>query len=401
MVVTVRMGIVLVLAGLVTAPAGATTEPRYSPQIVARGTVGTANSVTFQDATGEDSLAPDITTVAVANDNAGFITLRINIPNRPSLTDDVVFSVFADTDANSTTGDLDFFGSEYAVEIVRRQIGFFRWDGTNLTRRPGDPAPASLSFSWSSGAFIGIRAADLGNTRNLSFAAFVFSGVVFDAAGRADFSNARSDSAPNVGTWTYEVRVAPPPPPPPPRKIAITGLAQAPAQPVAGKRFTVTAKVVRVGRGGRFNGDAFCDAQIGGRAVKSTGVAGSGQVSCRFEIPASAGGKRLTGSIGATEGGAEATRAFSARVAGPSARLSEVGVATAPPQAPGRAASSSTPWALPSVTVPEHLPGSNRAACPAGRRSAEGRSRSSSSACVRSRASAAAGWSRTGPLERP
>ena len=65
----------------------------------------TANSATFADSSGEDANAPDITSIAVSNDDAGMITFKINISNRPALTPDMTVLLFLDTDQNATTGD--------------------------------------------------------------------------------------------------------------------------------------------------------------------------------------------------------------------------------------------------------------------------------------------------------
>ncbi len=83
-------------------------------------TRNTANSATFQDSASEDPAAPDITTIVVSNDNARVLTFQVNIPNRPTLTPDMLLSAFVDTDANPATGDPTSFGSvsrESAMEL--------------------------------------------------------------------------------------------------------------------------------------------------------------------------------------------------------------------------------------------------------------------------------------------
>ena len=57
-----------------------------------------------------------------------------------------------------------------------------------------------------------MSAAELGNTKALKFAAFVFSGIAVDpVTGALDFTNAVADAAPAVGAglYAYEVRVTP------------------------------------------------------------------------------------------------------------------------------------------------------------------------------------------------
>src|SRR6185503_9928108 len=77
----------------------------------------TANSQTFNDSVGEDPNAPDITSIAVSNDDAGLITFQVNISNRPALTPDMFVLVFLDTDQNASTGDPDSLGADYAIDL--------------------------------------------------------------------------------------------------------------------------------------------------------------------------------------------------------------------------------------------------------------------------------------------
>ena len=77
----------------------------------------TANSQTFNDSVGEDPNAPDITSIAVSNDDAGLITFQVNISNRPALTPDMLLLMFLDTDNNAATGDPDSLGADYAIDL--------------------------------------------------------------------------------------------------------------------------------------------------------------------------------------------------------------------------------------------------------------------------------------------
>ena len=99
----------------------------------ASNTVSASNTVTFQDSTGEDPAGPDITTVVVSNDDKGALSFRVNIPNRPQLTRDILAALFVDSDANPATGDPGFLGADYVVQLFLGEIGLFRWDGTDFT----------------------------------------------------------------------------------------------------------------------------------------------------------------------------------------------------------------------------------------------------------------------------
>ena len=107
-----------------------------------------ANSTTYQDSAGEDPTAPDITTIVASNDDAGTITFRINVPNRPQLTQDLVAFVDVDSDANQATGDPANFGADFILQYILGEAILFKWDGTDYTL---SATQASLTSSWSSG----------------------------------------------------------------------------------------------------------------------------------------------------------------------------------------------------------------------------------------------------------
>ena len=90
----------------------------------------------------------------------------------------MLIALEVDTDNNANTGSPE--GTEYAIEIFQGEAALFRWDGTNFTRRPGDPPFTSLLFSYQGGITVRMSAAELGNTKAFKFAAFVFSGIAVD-----------------------------------------------------------------------------------------------------------------------------------------------------------------------------------------------------------------------------
>ena len=55
-----------------------------------------ANTQTYTDSTGENPAAPDITTIVVSNNDAGVVSFRINVPNRPTFTQDILVWLFVD-----------------------------------------------------------------------------------------------------------------------------------------------------------------------------------------------------------------------------------------------------------------------------------------------------------------
>ena len=205
-----RTGLVLAVAAFVVAlPTAAGALPN--------GTAGAAyvaaNSQTYQDSTGEDATAPDITTITVSNDDAGIVSFRINVPNRPTLGQDMLFEIWVDTDNNAATGSPELGGADYVMQLVRGEISLYKWDGTDYTRRLGDPSAVTMTFSYQAGLTARISAAELGNTKAFKFFVVAISGLVVDpVTGDLDGANSKADVAPGggVGLFPYTVNVAKP-----------------------------------------------------------------------------------------------------------------------------------------------------------------------------------------------
>jgi hypothetical protein len=302
-----RTGLVLAVAALVVAlptAAGALPAGTSAPAAAA------ANEQTFQDSTGETPGAPDITTVVVSNTDAGMISFRINVPNRPQLGQDMLIAIEVDTDNNPATGSPD--GTDYAIELVRGEVALFRWDGTNFTRRAGDPSAATLVFQYQGGVTINIAAAELGNTRRLKFNTFVVSGIVVDpVTGELDFANAQADAAPaiNAGLFSYEVLTARP-------SLVVRSLRGTPAAPRAGQTFTLRMVAARSDSNATIqNGRVTCAGRAGNARLRSqlARVQG-GAATCIWRIPANAKGKSFRATVTIVFEGLRASRSFTARI---------------------------------------------------------------------------------------
>jgi len=68
--------------------------------LVVPGAFGTRS---YSDPAGDSGPAPDITSVAVSHDEAGFVTLAVTT-NQPTLSPDALFWGYFDTDRNAATG---------------------------------------------------------------------------------------------------------------------------------------------------------------------------------------------------------------------------------------------------------------------------------------------------------
>jgi hypothetical protein len=276
---------------------------------------GAANTVTFQDATGEDPQGWDVTSVTVSNDDLGRIKFRIAIPGRPTLTDDMRFTIWIDSDDNRATGN-EQNGVDYFLTWDRLggvDPGLFRCDRSTCKggRDVVDPAQRTLRFSYDHGPAFSILDAEIGVAKRFRFALNAVSGLVRDpGTKRIDHTNAHFDSAPPLGSfWTYTVRTGP-------QRLLVKSLATSPSAPRAGALFTVRAAVTRADTGAILSrGRVRCVARIAGRPVdvRSQRYVGK-RAACVFGIPPDAAGETIRGTIAVSFGGKKVARAFSARV---------------------------------------------------------------------------------------
>lgn len=271
-----------------------------------------ANSATFQDSTGEDPQAPDITTVVVSNDDARIISFRVNVPNRPTLERDMIVDVLVNSDANPATGNADDFGAEYAIQLFLGEIFLYRWDGTNYTRSAGDPPATSLTYAYTGGVTIRISAAELGNTTRFTFGTDVISGVIVDdTTGDVDFTNARADFAPAVtsGLYPFELKITPP-------SLEVRKFTKSPAKPTAGRPFSLRMTVARSDTGAVLQGGRVtCVGRIGRSPVRATTARVVNRVvTCTWTIPPAAKGKSFKGTSTVVFEGLKASRSFSGKI---------------------------------------------------------------------------------------
>jgi hypothetical protein len=299
----IRPGLLLTIAviALPTAASGALLAPA-APNAIA------ANTTSYTDSSGEIPNAPDITTLVTSNNDAGLISFRINIPNRPQLTQDMLLALEVDSDNNASTGSPE--GTDYAIELVQGEVFLYRWDGTNFTRRPGDPPATSLIFSYQGGPTISISTAELGNTRAFRFSVVAISGVTIDpTTGALDFTNALADFAPAVtaGLYSYQVRIT--------RPTLVVRRVSA-GKPVAGKPFTLRMVTARSDTNAVVqNGRVTCVGRVGNARLKATVqrvIAGA--ATCTWNLPPTSKGKRFRGSVTIVFEGLRATESYTSRI---------------------------------------------------------------------------------------
>ncbi len=271
-----------------------------------------ANSTSYQDSQGENAAAPDIATLTVSNSDAGVLSFRVAIPNRAQLTPDMLLLLFVDSDANAQTGDPDELGADYVIEVFGGEAALYRWDGTNFTRRAGDPPATSLIFGYMGGVTITISAAELGNTKKFGFSFIAVSGIAIDpTTSDLDFTNAVADIAPaaSAGLYQYEVKITPP-------TLVVRSLKPTPARPTAGRAFTLRLVAARSDTNAVVqNGRVTCVGRIGNVRLKAQVQRVINRAAtCAWNIPAGAKGKTFRGSVTIVFEGLRAAQSYSARV---------------------------------------------------------------------------------------
>jgi hypothetical protein len=266
-----------------------------------------SNSQTFNDSTGEDPNAPDITSVVVSNDDAGNITFKINISNRPALTDDMAIFLLLNTDNNTSTGDTDVLGADYLVELDPGAVGLGKWNGSDFDFTTPQ---TSLTYSYdTTGATIHVSQADLGGVKVLAFAAEAISGITTDASGNPDLTNAHRDLAPDPGhgLYTYNVITK--------LTIAKTAFATAPTPAKAGARFSASLAATESDTNGPLSAATVtCSATLMGKKLPATHTLANGVASCFWKLPKTAKGFTLRGTITVTKQGTTLAKSFAAKV---------------------------------------------------------------------------------------
>jgi hypothetical protein len=264
-----------------------------------------ANSQTYTDSTGEDALAPDITSIVVSNDDSGMITFKINISNRPALSSDMEIDTFIDSDQKSTTGNASLFGTDFVIQLLPGSVSLFQWNGTDFLFAQQQ---TSLTYSYdATGATIHVSAADLGGTHGLNFAVDAASGITYDATGNPDFTNSHDDFAPDPGHGLFGYKVI--------AKIKLTQTAFTVSPAKAGKVFQASLAATQSDTGGPVtSGTVACTATVGGKALRGVHTLANGIASCVWHLPKTAKGKTLRGKVSLTVQGTTLSKSFVAHV---------------------------------------------------------------------------------------
>jgi hypothetical protein len=266
-----------------------------------------SNTQSFPDSIGEDAQAPDITSVVVSNDDAGNMTFKINVSNRPTFTPDMEYDVYLDTDSNSATGDPNSLGADYIIILDPGNVILGQWS-TSANSFTVAPSQTTLTYSYdTTGPTIHINANELGNTRKLRFATIAESGIVIDAQGNPDDTNAHFDAAPDPGHGFFSYTVA--------VKVTLKQSAFTTTPAKAGQRFAASLGVMQTDTGAAIaTGTVTCKGIVGTTHLAATHSLRHGVATCNWKLPKTAKGKLFHGTVQVASQGATLKKTFSTRV---------------------------------------------------------------------------------------
>ena len=252
-------------------------------------------SVSFTDPNGDARSAPDITTIVVSNDDAGWMRIRVNIGNEEFLRKDTEIYLYLDTDGNPQTGAPETRGADFLVVIFARRFWFYRWSETEGL--VGITMSSSARVGYWSGASVTLKSAELGEPSNVRFWIRTVRRARLPAV----------DEAPRAGTFAYTVRPGSTNPP----DIGSISLRQRPEAPRAGSRWTITVPQIQLEGSGRSvrPGSVRCRATVAGRVLR-----GSGRGGCRFALSRRMRGQTLVVTVFVTYRGTTVSQTRSFRV---------------------------------------------------------------------------------------
>lgn len=253
-------------------------------------------TTTFPDAAGDHDAAPDLTAVRVSDARNGWITFSITTPNYAVLPEESAIVISIDADNNPRTGEA---GTDLQLALAAGEIQIERWDGRRFL--PDDLPTRARHRNSGNVVAIDIHVSELDSSPRFGFSLL-----------SADVNTAIQgvvalDVAPDDLTfWRYTLANKPAF-----RLVASRSFAT-PAQPRAGKAFTVNLSVSRSDTKRPItSGSVTCRVLAAGKPVRATGRVVGGAGRCSFVVPAGAAGKPLRGTITVRTGGKSVAADFS------------------------------------------------------------------------------------------
>jgi len=242
---------------------------------------------TYDDYIEDAGAAPDFCAAnLITNDNRS-VTIGIHVHNRSGLGPNDVYGVLFDADGDPTTGAS---GVEFLLTFDTGGPQLSRWSGTSFDVLALQE-PIVIDWLSGYGPVLQVNRSDLGDPARLNF---VLVSVNGDDA----------DRAPDADAWSYELT---------PLELKIASLSLGRAR--AGRPLVAKMLVTRSDFGSELReGSIRCPATLAGKRLGGRGGFLRDRATCTWQLPKSARGKRLAGSVAVSFQGVEVKRAFSVTV---------------------------------------------------------------------------------------
>jgi hypothetical protein len=264
-----------------------------------------ANSVTYQDSTGETPSALDIASVTVSNDDTGLLVFDLKFANRSvdPATDDALIAL--NVDRNRSTGSSNWDGAEWLLGWADGSY-LEQWNGSDWVDAPS--IKTLMSAISPNELLLRVNKSELGNVTGFDF-------EVASAVFPTPESQPSIDFAPDPGhgVFSYDVKIYVAP------VLTATAIKCTPDPPKAGKPMVArTTVTVLRGTAKESLGKArvTSSATVAGKKLVGTVLpsSASGNVAVRWLVPKTAYGKLMRGQITVTLENVKVTKTFAERV---------------------------------------------------------------------------------------
>lgn len=271
---------------------------------VAASSAGAVNAppVTFTDPAGDSGSAPDITGIAVTNDEHGLYTFTITFATPYANSANV--AVFIDSDKNGATGDRKGLGADYLFvdDFSAHELGLYSWQSNDWQSAPGSTAGVVVAADGKT-VTMTVNKSDLGNVDGFNFAVVSSDG---------SFDSGHTDSALNGGgAFTYSAQTV---------FTLVPGVSHNGAA-TAGGTWTVSMTAVRSDTKATVGGEGTiaCSGSEGSkklavvlRTFVSTGGGHGASAVCTFRVPKKPRHALLRATVTVSALGRSASTAFTA-----------------------------------------------------------------------------------------
>ncbi|MFL5909678.1 MAG: hypothetical protein ACJ768_03790 [Gaiellaceae bacterium] len=263
----------------------------------------TAPPTSFTDATGDSGTAPDISTIAVTNDDHGLYTFTIGFAT--PYANNANIALLLDTDKNPSTGDQPAAGADYIFvdDYASHSFDLASWQSNDFVEAAHPTAGVVVSGD-NKTVTMTINKSDLGGSTAFNFFLLVSDGT---------FDTGHTDDAPSdAGLFSYAQQTI----------FTLSAGASHNGAAKAGGTWTVSMSAVRSDTNASVGseGTIACKATEGSKKLAvvshsfvSSGGGGGSTAVCTFRVPKAPKHAAVHATVTVSDAGQSATKAFAAK----------------------------------------------------------------------------------------